>query len=318
MATGNSISRDPRFIDVTGQTFGKLTVLKHVSRRRSPGGTTRHYWLCQCECGNTREIATQTLRGGHTKSCGCIKSQAIRDARTKHGKCKTPEYTAWACMNRRCYNPNSPDFPDYGGRGIVVCDRWRHDFATFLADMGPRPSPKHTIDRYPNRDGSYEPGNCRWATPTEQANNKRNNHLIIHQGETLTLSQWAVRAGIPRELLKSRLRRGWTMDRAMKQERFGDRLITHDGTTLSIAQWAERLRVPAARLRARLKYGWSVELTLTEPFKGAKRRLAADQVREIRRRAEAGEVHDSIAADFPVGREQIGNIVRRQHYQWVE
>lgn len=119
-------------------------------------------------------------------------------------------------MIGRCENKNDPRFKDYGGRGIKVCERWRHSFPNFLADMGERP-PGMSIDRYPDKNGNYEPENCRWATPKEQSNNMRRNHLLTHDGETLTVSQWADRIGLQYSTFSVRIKRGWSMQRALFQ-----------------------------------------------------------------------------------------------------
>lgn len=118
-------------------------------------------------------------------------------------------------MCERTENPNHPHYQNYGGRGIRVCKRWRESFAAFLEDMGERP-PGTTLDRYPNRDGDYEPGNCRWATPKKQQNNIRTNRIITHEGRTMTLTQWALERGLTQHLLSQRLARGWTIERALE------------------------------------------------------------------------------------------------------
>lgn len=120
-------------------------------------------------------------------------------------------------MQTRCHNPNSEDYPNYGGRGIRVCERWRTDFAAFLADMGPRPSSRHSIDRFPNQDGNYEPGNCRWATAKEQQNNRRNNNFLTHAGLTLTITEWSLRTGLSRQTILHRLKRGQSVSRALTE-----------------------------------------------------------------------------------------------------
>jgi hypothetical protein len=139
---------------------------------------------------------------------------------TTHGHSKgfrhTKVYSVWHLMVQRCTNPNCKGWKWYGSRGITVCDRWR-SFENFLADMGEPPSPEHSIDRYPDNDGNYEPGNCRWATAKEQANNKRNNKLISYNGQTKTLQGWADMLGVKANTLNYRLRRGWTMERAFSQ-----------------------------------------------------------------------------------------------------
>lgn len=125
------------------------------------------------------------------------------NASPRHAR-RPQEYNSWVQMRQRCNNPNDKKFRLYGGRGIKVCERW-NDFANFLADMGPRPSPGHSIDRYPDNMGNYEPGNCRWATPMEQANNRPGNRLIAIDGETITIAEASRRTGIHKSTIRSRL-----------------------------------------------------------------------------------------------------------------
>lgn len=124
----------------------------------------------------------------------------------------TPTYSSWADMVQRCTNPKRKRYADYGGRGIQVCDRWRK-FENFLADMGPRPEGME-LDRIEN-DGNYEPGNCRWSTPTTQSNNRRSNRLLSFNGETLTVADWARRTGISAPAIAKRLKRGWSIEKAL-------------------------------------------------------------------------------------------------------
>jgi hypothetical protein len=164
---------------VPAQRFGRLTVLGAGLRdsRRHPR------WLCACDCGAQTLVYTHSLVSGNTKSCGCLLVEQRTVANTRHGHApghhRTSEYSAWLGMKQRCLNPNDPAWKDYGARGIRVCDRWRDSFEAFLADMGPKPSPRHSLDRIFN-DGPYTGpcpefpnGNVRWATWTEQANNRR-------------------------------------------------------------------------------------------------------------------------------------------------
>lgn len=134
----------------------------------------------------------------------------------KHGLYGTPEYSVWAKMRRRCYDPKERGYADYGGRGIVVCRRWRMDVAAFVADMGPRPTKQHTIDRI-DTNGNYEPGNCRWATRAEQNRNKRSTRLVTAFGRTMSIAGWADYIGVPYSFLYARLDRGWAPERAIGQ-----------------------------------------------------------------------------------------------------
>ena len=160
-------------LNLLNRKFGCLLVT--ASAGTNPQG--RPQWKCLCSlCGKTKNIDGYSLtrRGRSTKSCGC-QTNKIHGYATS---IKMPEYRAWAAMKTRCYNPKSDSFSYYGGRGIQVCDRWLHSFENFLADVGKRPSPKHSLDRYPNTNGNYEPGNCRWATKHEQALNRRKKMAI--------------------------------------------------------------------------------------------------------------------------------------------
>lgn len=154
-----------------GHRFGKLLVLVFA-------GTNNHHqsaWLCKCDCGNRRTILGRSLRTGNTKSCGCLLAVGSGEGHVKHGHSRrgkhTPEYNSWRAMNKRCSNPNTPGYKNWGGRGIKVCKRWLK-FENFLADMGPRPA-FTSIERR-NNDGDYKPSNCYWATRKEQRANQRN------------------------------------------------------------------------------------------------------------------------------------------------
>jgi hypothetical protein len=149
-------------IDLRGQKFGKLTVVSRAPQT----GASNSLWLCQCECGKTTVTRSNKLRGGYTRSCGCY----VAEVNTKHGMHLTPTYSSWRMMLQRCTNPKSPRWNRYGGRGISVCARWR-DFEKFLADMGVRPAGT-TLDRFPDPDGNYQPGNCRWGTKEQQYSNR--------------------------------------------------------------------------------------------------------------------------------------------------
>jgi hypothetical protein len=168
-------------------------------------GDHRHYYVpCRCACGVERSVHSTNLHNGSSTSCG--HGRAVKHGAAR-GYTYTAEYTTWHHIRQRCENPNNSRYADYGGRGIAICARWT-DFVAFLADMGPRPSPRHSIDRI-NVDGPYSPDNCRWATPVEQMRNRRNNHWVTVGNESLTVSEWAERTGMDHNTIATRLTRGW-------------------------------------------------------------------------------------------------------------
>lgn len=152
----------PNFINLSGMRFGRLVV---IERDRTFGKSVA--WICKCDCGNIHTTRPYDLKSGKVSSCGCYQSES----RTKHGGSYLPEYYVWAGMKDRCTNKNNKYFSYYGGRGIKVCEQW-NDFKNFFADMGPRPGNKYSIDRI-DENKDYEPGNCRWATKTEQSRHFR-------------------------------------------------------------------------------------------------------------------------------------------------
>lgn len=154
--------------DLTGKTFGRLTV-RSKSVTRGPSNST--YWECVCECGGRSRATTHQLTHGKVVSCGCLFSEMVAERNTKHGMMGHPLYTTWRSMMDRCYRKNCRGHKNYGARGIGVCENWR-DFSRFVADMGDKPSPEHSLDRIDNGLG-YSASNCRWATRQEQNRNKR-------------------------------------------------------------------------------------------------------------------------------------------------
>lgn len=153
--------------DITGRIFGRLTVIGEAGENRHG----QRLWLCHCACGSKKTFLKSSIVRGASRSCGCAKRTSNGEANYPSGK-RSSEYSIWAGIKARCSNAKSPKWPDYGGRGIKVCDSWRRSYVTFLADVGRRPSPAHSLDRI-NNNGDYEPGNVRWATGKIQAANRR-------------------------------------------------------------------------------------------------------------------------------------------------
>lgn len=172
---------------------------------------------CRCKCGTVKDVQATSLtrRKNMSKSCGCLRAEIHTTHGATTGRRTTPEYRAWFAMKYRCYTKTFCQFQDYGGRGITVCDRWRDSFENFLADMGPRPSKAHSLDRFPDVNGNYGPSNCRWATNSEKHRNRRNNRLITHDGETRCLTAWAEAYGIQPTTLHGRLKRGIPISAAL-------------------------------------------------------------------------------------------------------
>lgn len=168
----------------------------------APAGKHGTWWMCRCDCGNNVVKYRGHLLHGTAKTCGCFNP----GART-HGMSGTPEYRAWDNARSRCYSKKNRKFPLYGGRGISVCDRWRHSFSNFIEDMGARPSPAHSLERL-NGNGNYEPRNCVWASIEQQNNNRSFNRHVTVNGKRLTIAQAARETGIPHATILSRLDSG--------------------------------------------------------------------------------------------------------------
>ena len=195
-------------LDLVGSRFGRLVVLEK-SQNKSKWGEI--FWLCKCDCGNTKTVRANQLTRGVTKSCGCLQREAV----THHGMTKTPTFKSWESMKQRCLNQNSPDYSNYGGRGIQVCERWVSSFDTFLADMGDRPAGT-TLDRI-DPNGNYEPSNCRWASGKTQNNNQRATKRYLFNGKELTASEISELTGVQQRLIVDRMRAGWKIEDAVNK-----------------------------------------------------------------------------------------------------
>jgi len=197
------------FIDISGNKYGRLKVLEKADKSK---GQIR--WLCKCDCGKETIVQGGHLREGNTTSCGCFANEILGNRVRTHGAKGTPEYKTWLAMNARCNNPNTSNYDHYGGRGVLVCDRWTN-FENFYQDMGPRPEGT-TIDRE-NSNGNYEPGNCRWATSTEQARNKRNTRLLMVDGKQVPLVEECEKLGVSSQLVYRRMKRGMSFEKAVNK-----------------------------------------------------------------------------------------------------
>ena len=181
--------------DLTGQRFGRLTVLEFVPRTCKGS-----YWKCKCDCGAERVIGASGLISGQTKSCGCLKVEAAKIIQSKfikkHGKRGTRLYNIWFKIKQRCFNKNNPAFNDYGGRGIGVCEEWKNDFQSFYNwAMENGYNEGLSIDRIDN-DGNYEPSNCRWTDNKTQCRNRRSNVIVEYKGKKMCLTEAAELSGI--------------------------------------------------------------------------------------------------------------------------
>jgi hypothetical protein len=214
------------FEDLTGREFGRFIVVGLAKKDRTIHGVSRILWECLCLCGNTRYIIGSALRNGNSRSCGCLHKEIMLSLKTTHGDTGSREHQTWCRIRSRCFNENSVDYYLYGGRGIRVCEGYS-DYSNFRESLGPRPS-AHSIDRI-DVNGHYSCGecieciirswkkNCRWATTTEQARNRRNNVWLSHNGETKTIVDWSPIVGISTRTLAARKRHGWSDERALTE-----------------------------------------------------------------------------------------------------
>ena len=205
-------------IDLTGKTFGRLTVIGVATNYPNKNKRNDTIWECQCECGKKTFVSGFALRNGHTKSCGCYRKDVLKplvSERSKiHGYSNTRIYNIWNKMMKRCYDSNNKNFDRYGGRGIIVCEEW-HSIENIVEwAYGHGYSDELTIDRIDN-DGNYCPTNCRWADKITQSNNTSRNHLITYGDKTMTIAEWARFTGLTYSCLKSRIRNGWNIKDAL-------------------------------------------------------------------------------------------------------
>lgn len=195
-----------RLPDCTGKTFGRVFVVLD-----NMDGTV----IGRCICGTQRQFYRSTLYSGATVSCGCFCIEKTIERSTTHGLRRHPMYTRWRSIIARCYYPSVRSYADYGAKGVTIYAPWRESFVAFLEGVGEPPSPLHTLDRYPDRHGNYEPGNVRWATPEEQAQNKDGTIRIVVDGSPLTINELSLRTRITANRLRWRRSQGWPIERLL-------------------------------------------------------------------------------------------------------
>lgn len=219
--------------------------------------------LFRCSCGTERFVKRSSVKRGASKSCGCLKAEVARQMMLKHGRSQDPSgsaYATWSSMFARCYNPKSPSYSDYGGRGIKICNRW-HKFENFLADMGERPRGT-SIDRWPDKNGNYEPGNCRWATQTQQMYNTRRAHEIEIGDARATTADLAAASGVSIGRVRYRISRGMPPEKAMETGNLNERAVEFGGLSMSMAAWGRHLGLNRGTIEARIRRGKSIEEAL--------------------------------------------------------
>jgi predicted DNA-binding protein YlxM (UPF0122 family) len=238
----------PKFIDLTGQRFGRLIVLERAKNRAG-----RVAWLCHCDCGNKKITTTKCLRNGTTRSCGCFQLDRIKETNTLHNRKPERLYQSWQDMKKRCLNKNSKHYKNYGGRGIIICDEWMHNFIAFRDwALSNGYADNLTLDRIDNNRG-YEPNNCKWSTKREQNRNKRNN--VIYNGKSLRYA--AEEHNISWKALYSRVKRGMPVKDALTKP--VKKFIKHGYKQEELKEIAKQCDISITALYSRLYRGMIME-----------------------------------------------------------
>lgn len=246
-----------KFIDLTGQKFGKLTVIKKDGYCKRG---ERIMWLCECECGNTSRIRGGELKKGQ-KYCGeCGKGCPT------HGLSHLPEYNVWHSMKQRCNNSDCANYPNYGGRGIGYDERWEK-FEKFYEDMGARPAKHLTLERKKN-DLGYSKDNCVWDTRKVQARNVRRNHTLEYNGKIKCISEWGEFFGLKHDTIAGRLERGWSIEKTLTTKAREPKLILLNGKNTKIREVEKVLGFTSGTICHRLKAGYTEKEAVELPFGG--------------------------------------------------
>ncbi|MBV4423238.1 hypothetical protein [Clostridium tyrobutyricum] len=270
------------FKDLTGEKFGRLTVIK-LDKKIQSGNRKRYYWLCKCGCGNYTSVRTDCLTKGQVKSCGCLKREQDRanlEANHSHKLSHTKLWNTYYGMKRRCYNPKDKRYKNYGARGIKICSEWLNDFNKFVEwSYNNGYNDNLSIDRI-NNDGNYEPCNCRWATPKQQSNNRRSNIRVNCKGKSITLKELSENIGISYQCIDARYNNG---DR-------GKRLIRKINTDKKVVRGSKQ------------------HLS----------KLSEREVKEIKRLLEKGELQVAIAQKYNVSKGAINSIYKNRTWKHVK
>ena len=248
-----------KFIDLTGQRFGRLTVIERDTSRPKNDGA---FWLCKCDCGNVTSVRGKELRRGNTKSCGCLALEKLAAHNKTHGLSGTKIYRKWQSMRKRCYKPNDTHYKNYGGRGIKVCEEWRKDFKAFydyVSQLEHFGEEGYSLDRIDNSRG-YEVGNVRWATAVEQANNKTNNHFVdIGNGKQMTLTQIMQMTGAAFGTIQDRVRNNWQAEDLLQPPQSKHERAPHfdvgNGELLTAAEIADKTGLALSTVYRRIHRG---------------------------------------------------------------
>ena len=248
-------------IDLTGQIFGRLKVLRK-------GGVTKRgetFWICECSCGEFTKSLTYQLRSGAKKSCGCLSREKARERMTKHGEWGSRLYTLWNGVKARCNNPNHSQYKDYGGRGITIYEEWNKNFISFrdfMLSIGydeTLPTGEQTIERI-DVNGNYEPSNCKLITKREQNFNKRCNHKVTYKGVTKTLVEFADEYNLDVENLYNRINNyGYTIEDAIEKPVRACRhknapVYEVGGESHTMAEWAEIFKMTRSQLKSKTRH----------------------------------------------------------------